>query len=261
MRSGGAGEADSDADEGVAETDSPVRDVLLPEDEHREEAEHDEDVAEEEGEACATRFDELRRAGRDEHHAERGGQDREAGVQRRVAEDVLQVLLADEHRPHQRPEDDDPRAGGHPERRSCGDVEVVERVRSSSLTEVEKRERGDRDEREPDAQRALVRHRREVDREDQRADEHEREDSAEVVDRLGPFVHVSGHEAYSHDDRDDRERQGQEEHRAPPEVLEESPEQSGPSAAIAPPMPDQSAIAFVRLGPVQSAVMRASVVG
>jgi hypothetical protein len=40
-----------------------------------------------------------------------------------------------------------------------------------------------------------------------------------------------------------------------------APEISGPSAEIAPPMPDQSAIAFVRGGPDQSAVISASVVG
>ena len=40
-----------------------------------------------------------------------------------------------------------------------------------------------------------------------------------------------------------------------------APESSGPSAEIAPPSPDQSAIDFVRAGPDQSAVISASVVG
>ena len=40
-----------------------------------------------------------------------------------------------------------------------------------------------------------------------------------------------------------------------------SPESRGPRAAMAPPMPDQSAIDFVRAGPDQSAVISASVVG
>ena len=41
-----------------------------------------------------------------------------------------------------------------------------------------------------------------------------------------------------------------------------SPDSIGPSAAIAPPMPDHSAIDFVRLAPgAQSAVINASVVG
>ncbi len=40
-----------------------------------------------------------------------------------------------------------------------------------------------------------------------------------------------------------------------------APESSGPSAAIAPPMPDHSAIDFVRAGPDHSAVISARVVG
>ena len=40
-----------------------------------------------------------------------------------------------------------------------------------------------------------------------------------------------------------------------------APETSGPSAAIAPPSADQSAIDFVRPGPNHNAVIRASVVG
>ena len=39
------------------------------------------------------------------------------------------------------------------------------------------------------------------------------------------------------------------------------PEQSGPSAEIAPPIAAHSAIDFVRAGPDQSAVISASVVG
>ena len=46
---------------------------------------------------------------------DRGRQDRGPGLERRVAEHVLQELLADEHRAHQRAEDDDPGAGGDPE--------------------------------------------------------------------------------------------------------------------------------------------------
>lgn len=40
-----------------------------------------------------------------------------------------------------------------------------------------------------------------------------------------------------------------------------APADSGPSAAMAPPMPDHSAMALVRRGPAHSAVTRASVVG
>jgi hypothetical protein len=40
-----------------------------------------------------------------------------------------------------------------------------------------------------------------------------------------------------------------------------APDARGPSAAMAPPRPDQSAIDFVRAGPDHRAVIRASVVG
>ena len=40
-----------------------------------------------------------------------------------------------------------------------------------------------------------------------------------------------------------------------------APESSGPSAAMAPPSADHSAIAFVRAGPAHNAVISASVVG
>ena len=107
----------------------------------------------------------------------------------------------------------------------------------------------------------LVRHRREVDRQDQRPDECDREHPAEVVDRLGALVHVAGHEPERHHERDHRQRQGDQEDRAPPVVLEQDAGASGPSEAIAPPVAAQSAIDFVRAGPDQSAVISASVVG
>ena len=63
--------------------------------------------------------------------------------------------------------------------------EVVERVRSPALADVEGDQRGERDRAEHERERRPVRHGCEVDREDQRPDEHEREDAAEVVDGLG----------------------------------------------------------------------------
>ena len=50
------------------------------------------------------------------------------GVERRVAEHVLQELLADEHRAHQRAEHDDARRSAATQKIAAGrDVEVVER--------------------------------------------------------------------------------------------------------------------------------------
>ena len=44
-------------------------------------------------------------------------------------------------------------------------------------------------------------------------------------------------------------------------LVSSAPERSGPSAAMAPPRADHSAIDFVRAGPDHSAVINASVVG
>jgi hypothetical protein len=88
---GGAGkpDADADADECVAEPDLPVGEFLLPEEQHREEAEHAEGVAHQQYESGAERLDELRGVRGDDDHADGRGDDRQAGLQRRVSEDVL----------------------------------------------------------------------------------------------------------------------------------------------------------------------------
>ena len=97
---------------------------------------------------------------------------------------------------------------------------------------------------------ACVRHRREVDREDQRADEHEREDRrrccrparssrsrarARACQAITIATTASGSVS-----------RNTEPHQ---KCSSRSPAPSGPSAAIAPPMPDQSAIDFVRRRP------------
>ncbi len=111
----------------VGERDQPVGRVLLPEQQHDHEAEQAEGVADQQREPGPVALDQLRRAGRDHDQPEGRRDDRRAGLERRVAEHVLQVLLADEHRPHQRAEDDDPGQGRDPEDPPGGDREVVER--------------------------------------------------------------------------------------------------------------------------------------
>ncbi len=159
VRRRGAGEADADADEGVAERDLPVGDVLLPQQQHGEEAEQHEDVAEQQRER-ARRWDStsLAERGATRTMQARRRQDRRARFDGRVVQDVLQELLADEHRAHERAEHDDAGDGGDPERRPGRDVEVVERVRGPALADDE------RDRRPPTAriasagdERALVR--------------------------------------------------------------------------------------------------------
>ena len=143
-----------------------------------------------------------------------------------------------------------PAQRGHPERRPRRDLEVVERVRSPALADVEGDQRDERDRAEHERRCLPVRHGREVDREDQRADEHEREDAAEVVDRLGPLVHVRRDEEPGHQDRDDRERQREQEDRAPVEVLEQEPREHraecGDRAADARPQRDRLRAAGAR---------------
>ena len=174
MRGGRAGEPDPDSDQGVGKTDLPVGDAVVPEEEHHQEAEQAEEVAGEQREPGAARVHELGRAGRDQHQERSRRQDREPGLERRVAQHVLEELLADEHRAHERPEHDHPRRGGDPEDAAPGHVEVVERVLRTTLADHEGDERRERDGRQPEGQRSHVRHGREVDREDERRDEDRR---------------------------------------------------------------------------------------
>jgi hypothetical protein len=171
VRGRGAGEPDPDPDEGIGERDLPIRGVVSPERQHRGEGEHEEHVAAQQREPGAAGLDQLGRARCDQDHEHDGGQERGARLQGGVAEHVLQVLLADEHRPHQRAEDDDAGAAGDPEDAPTGDVQVVQGIRSSALAEDERRRGHQRDACETECERALVRHWREVDREDQRADQ------------------------------------------------------------------------------------------
>ena len=101
VRSRGAGESDPDPDERVAEPHLPVGDVVLPEQEHGEEAEQAEGIAREQCQPSSLGLDELGRTRRDHHHERRGRQDCNSRFERGIAEDVLEELLADEHRAHE----------------------------------------------------------------------------------------------------------------------------------------------------------------
>src|SRR5208337_224130 len=82
-----------------------------------------------------------------------------------------------------------------------------------------------------------------------------------MVDGIARLVDVARHEDKRHRKGDHDDGQSDQEHRAPPEMLEQRARLGGPSRAVAPPMPDHSAIALVRAGPDQSAVISSSVVG
>ena len=106
--------------------------------------------------------------------------------------------------------------------------EVVQGVGRPPLADHERDPGGEGDDREAGDEGSLVRHGREVDPEDQRADEQRRQDAAEVVDRIGPLVHVRRDETHGQDQRHDRERQRDQEDRPPPEVLEQQAREHRP---------------------------------
>ncbi len=112
------------------------------------------------------------------------------GAKGRVLEHVLEVLLADEHRAHQRPEDDDPGDRGNPEDPSARDREVVKRTRDAPLAKHERPAGGERDQSEPGGSAPSFGNHGEVDREHERGDHQHREDAAEVVDRICGLVDV-----------------------------------------------------------------------
>ena len=145
-----------------------------------------------------------------------------AGLQRRVAEHVLQELLTDEHGGHERAEHDDAGARGDPEDAARRHVEVVQRIPGAALPDEERDPGGDRDRSEPDRDSPLVRDRGEVDRDDEGADEDGRHDAAEVVDRIARLVDVTRDEHDRQYEGDGGERQSHEEHGAPPELLQET---------------------------------------
>jgi hypothetical protein len=119
-------------------------------------------------------------------------------------------------------------AATHPEDAATRNAEVVERVRSAALSQVERDQRSKSDRPEPQRERALVRNGREVDRRDRRRDEHDGQQTAEVVDRVGCLVHVARHEQQRQDERYARQRQGDEKDGAPPEMLEQRSREQGP---------------------------------
>jgi hypothetical protein len=135
----------------------------------------------------------------------------------------LQELLADEHGTHQRAEDDDAGQRRHPESAARRHMEVVEGVPRAALADHERDRGRDRDDPEPDRHRSLVRDRSKVDRDDEGSHHDRCHDAAEVVDRVARLVHMARHEHDRQHERESGERQRDEEHRSPPEVLEHAP--------------------------------------
>ena len=89
-----------------------------------------------------------------------------------------------------------PAQRGDPEDPAAGDVEVVERVRARRCRRTKATPAARAIAAETEHERPLVGHRREVDgRGSSAPTSSDREDAAEVVDRVGGLVHVARHEA------------------------------------------------------------------
>ena len=227
------------------------------------EREEQDDVAAKQREPGAARLDELGRARRDEDHEDDRGQDRRSGLEAsssraRSAGTAGSTKAA----PISEPKTMIPAHAATQNVRREATSRSYSGIRRPPLAEENATSAATAIAASTSVQRPLVRHGREVDREDQRADEDEREDAAEVVHRLGRLVDVARDEASTAMTRataaSGRVTRKTEPHQ---KCSSSAPATSGPSAATPPPIADQRAIDFVRPGPDQSAVISASVVG
>ncbi len=236
-------------------------DVLLPEQQHREEPEQAEDVADEQREPGAVRLDEPRGARRDQHHAHRRRDDRQPGVERRVAEHVLEELLADEHRSHERPEDDDPGAGGDPEDPAACDLRSKRGFCARRWRMTKASAAASATAASPSASAPLFGTGAKL----IASTSVPTSTTESTPPRLSTVSVVSltwlgtnASASTSATAASGKVIRNTEPHQ---KCSRSRPESSGPSAEIAPPSADHSAIDLVRAGPDQSAVISASVVG
>jgi hypothetical protein len=124
------------------------------------------------------------------HHAHGRREDGYPGAQRRVAEHVLQELLAHEDRSHQRPEDDDAAHRCHPEDPPPRHVQVVEGRPGPALAEEEPGPRGQRGQGRAEGQRTRAGDGREIDRYDQGRNENHRQYAAQMIEGVRGLVDV-----------------------------------------------------------------------
>ncbi len=137
-----------------------------------------------------------------------------------------------------------PATGGDPEHATARHLQVVQRVLRPTLANHERDPCGDGDHGQRRHQGAFVGNGCEVDRQDQRAHQDDREDASQVVDGVARLVDVGGDVPDRQHECDDGERQGDEEHRSPVVVLEQRPRgersERGDGAADAGPQGDRS---------------------
>src|SRR5208282_717783 len=251
----------SEWEAGVPANPTPI-DALLPKHEHREEAQQAKRIAGEQRNPRATRIiHEPRRIRGGQHHQDDPRQDRKSGFKRRIPEHVLKELLADEHGAHQSAEDNTAGRRRDPKNPSGGNVQIVERRARPVLPEEECDPRGEATAASPSA----------------------RAPPSGVAARLIAITSVPTNSAESTPPRwstgsrvsltwlgtktsaivratttTGKVIRNTEPHQ---KCSSSQPDVGGPSKAIAPPIPDHSAIALVRAVPDHSAVISASVVG
>ena len=116
-----------EANEGVTDEDDTDGGGDIPEEVHREKAEGARGKTQEERDARAEAFDEAARERRGHNHEQRTRHNRGSGLQRVVAENVLQKLLPHIHGPHERTKNDYSGYSRHPKRWPSGIAQVKER--------------------------------------------------------------------------------------------------------------------------------------
>ena len=160
-------------------------------------------------------------------HEDRRGQGDQRGRQRRVAQHVLGVLLADEGGAEQATPGDRAADQGDGEGPGAQHLEVEQGAGRAPLAQHEQDQPDQRDREQPQdgAVEAVVRH--QADRQHQRTDGHHRQDPAEVVDRLAGLPGVPGQPQAGQDDHQHRDRHRDQEHRPPPEAAQQQPADQG----------------------------------
>ena len=258
-----AREADTSAYERVAEPHLPVRAVVAPEQQHGEEAEEDEHVSDEERHSGALGLDELRRPRRAISTMNTAaGMIAMPASRLEYCSTFCRYCCPTYIAPIKEPNTMMPAQAATQKMRPNAMSRSYSGIGCVLLPDDEADPGRDRHGQSPKTTLLSFGTRAKLMAKINAADHERREHTAEVVDRFGGLVHMARHEQDGEHERDAGEGQGHEEHRAPPEVLEECARHAAVRAQRSHRRgPDHKAIDFVRAGPDQSAVMSASVVG
>jgi hypothetical protein len=208
------------SDEKEACSDQPIRGVLTPQQRSEKSGEY-ERIAGQHRRTRAPGRDHSRRPGR--HQQERGssGDDRQARFDGVVTKDVLQELLADEHRAHQRAEHDHAGEGGNPEGAPRRDAKVIKGCACRSLAPDERRKSDHRHAEQHHPCRGLAGSEYGADSEDQRGHSDDGQHAAEMVHWIARFRDVRRYRPRHQEQREQCQRRGHQKRGTPPEELEQ----------------------------------------